>query len=84
MAIKEKEGKEENGSIVIISIRLTALNLDSSRSNRASLKRGPFYPARSTIQSHLISFERVAHVKRIGPATIISRGRPILRSRSGR
>lgn len=72
------EEKSGNGSVVIISIRFTALSLDSSRSNRISLKRRSFYPARSTIQSHLISFERVVHVKCIGRTTIISRECPIL------
>lgn len=71
-------GKNGNGSVVIISIRFTALNSDSSRSNRIPLKRGSFYPVRSTIQSHLISFERVVHVKRIGRTTIISRERSVL------
>lgn len=59
-------GKIGMGSVVIITIRFTALGLDSSRSNRISLER-------SIIQSHLISFERVVHPKSIGRMTIIHR-----------
>lgn len=59
-------GKIGMGSVVIITIRFTALGLDSSRSNRISFER-------SIIQSHLISFERVVHPKSIGRMTIIHR-----------